>query len=85
MWEEIHIVQDRKNRAYATQAILQQAAISTAVGAFAKDGGKKAFANFKKLVNALRSDADFEPEPLPETRASPRKQKGGSRPDKVGD
>ena len=56
VWEEIQLIADRKNRSLASEATILQAAISTGVSAFGKDGGRKAHAAFQKLVKTLIGD-----------------------------
>ena len=52
-FDEYQIVTERENGRSATHATLLQAAASTAVAAFGKDGGKKAFQSFSNLVKRL--------------------------------
>ena len=56
VWEEIQFIAERKNRALASEATILQAAISTGVSAFGKDGGRKAHAAFQKLIKTLIGD-----------------------------
>lgn len=61
MWEESQLVVERINGMLATEGSILQAAASTAVAAFGKDGGKKASKEFIKLMERL-SGTSTEPQ-----------------------
>ncbi|MBI1620020.1 hypothetical protein [Aquamicrobium zhengzhouense] len=80
VWEEVQIVADRKNRILASEATILQRAINTGVAlAVAKDGGKKASADFRKLVKSLLGDDIVSEEALPPTPAQERLRKRRER------
>jgi hypothetical protein len=65
VWEEGELIAKRKNRILASEATILQAAISTGVAAFGKDGGKKAHASFQKLIKSLIGESDDPATPPP--------------------
>ncbi|RID91886.1 hypothetical protein D2N39_11665 [Gemmobacter lutimaris] len=58
VYEEAGICVERLDRDRASDAILMQAAITTAVAAFGKDGGKAAVKHFSSLVKQLSGEDD---------------------------
>lgn len=61
LWEESQLVVERINGLLATEATLIQAAATTAVAAFGKDGGKKAVKQFQKIIDRLTGNAGAPP------------------------
>ena len=55
-FDEYQIVVDRENARAATQGVVLQAAVSTGVAAFGKDGGRKAAKQFSDLIKKLAGD-----------------------------
>lgn len=58
VWEEARICVDRQNRNFATEGVILQSAILVGIGAFGKDGGKKAAKSFGALIEKLNGDDD---------------------------
>lgn len=65
VYEEVHLCSERENRSIATEATILQAAISTAVAAFGKDGGKAASKQFSKMIKSLSGDESPASRPMP--------------------
>lgn len=53
LWDESALVADRLNRQIVSEAVILHQIMMTAVSAFGKDGGKRANANFVKLIKEL--------------------------------
>ncbi len=79
VWEENQLVVERTNRLLTTEAALLQSAASTAVAAFAKDGGAAAYKSFKQLLERLSGDEEDEVGPEPLKRMSDPVNKGAGR------
>lgn len=62
VWEEVQLIVERINGLLATEGSILQAAASTAVAAFGKDGGKKAHKEFAKLMERLSGSGNPEPD-----------------------
>lgn len=56
IWEESQLVVERVNNRIATEGAVFKSAISTAVAAFGKDGGRSAHEAFAELIKELSGD-----------------------------
>lgn len=78
IWEETQLIVERDNQMLANHGTMLNAAVSTGIAAFGKDGGRKAQAAFTRMVKKLAGDK-------PTKRPRRRRREGEERKDRVED